>query len=178
MLSHFFSLTQSKIPDKYIYIMACTWDYPLPPLDSSATRLLAHYTFPLQTMAKKYFSKSRTMKENLAPPKSGKGTKVATKIMVSMTEKTWATSNSESLNSSRSVKHCSHFHCRDPQDEKSKGHRCAEVEDSKPRFVDDSHPTILPTNYEHYFHREDQQEDWSELHKEDLQSNGRRWRIE
>jgi len=28
----------------YIYIMACTRDYPLPSLDSSAIRLLAHYT--------------------------------------------------------------------------------------------------------------------------------------
>jgi len=125
-------------------------------------------------MAKKYSSKSCAVKENLAPPKSGKGTKVATKIMASMTEKTRATSNSESLNSSRSIKHCSHFHCRDPQDEESKGCRRAEVEDSKPRFVNDSHPTILPTNYEHYFHKEDQQEDWSEPHKEDLQFNGQR----
>jgi hypothetical protein len=125
-------------------------------------------------MTKRNPPKSRAVKENLAPPKSGKGTKVAAKITASMTGKTRATSNSESLNSSRSVKHCSHFHCRDPQDEESKGRRRAEVEDSKPRFVDDPHPTILPTSYEHYFHREDQQEDWSEPHKEDLQSNGQR----
>jgi len=88
-------------------------------------------------MAKKYSSKSCTAKENLIPPKSGKGTKVAAKIMVSMTEKTQATSNSESLNSARSTKHCSHLHCRNPQNEESKGHRHAEVEDSKLRFVDD-----------------------------------------
>jgi len=81
-------------------------------------------------MAKRYSSKSRAVKENLAPPKSGKGTKVAMKITVSMTEKTQATSNSESLTSSRSTKHCSHFHCRDLQDEKSKGCRHAEVKDS------------------------------------------------
>jgi len=121
-------------------------------------------------MAKKYSSKSHTVKENLVLPKSGKGTKVAAKITVSMTEKSWAISNSESLNSARSAKHCSHLHCRNSQDEESKGCRCAEVEDSKPRFVNDPHPTILPTSYEHYFHREDQQEDWSEPHKKDLQS--------
>jgi len=123
-------------------------------------------------MAKNYSAKSHTVKENLTLLKSGKGTKVAMKITVSMTEKTQATSNSESLNSSRSMKHCSHFYCRDPQDEKSKGCRHAEVKDSKPRFVNDPHPTILSTSYEGYFHREDQQEDWSEPHKEDLQSNG------
>jgi len=118
-------------------------------------------------MTIKYSSKSHTTKENLISPKSGKGTKVAAKIMVSMTEKTRATSNSESLNSARSVKHCSHLYCRNPQDKESKGRRHAEVKDSKPMFVDDLHPTILPTSYEHYFHREDQQEDWSEPHKED-----------
>ena len=109
-------------------------------------------------MAKKYSSKSRTTKENLVLPKSGMGTKVAMKIMVSITEKTQATSNSESLNSARSTKHCSHLYCRNSQDKESKGHRHAEVKDSKLRFVDDPHPTILSTSYEHYFHREDQQE--------------------
>ena len=132
---------------------------------------------PHKPWQKKYSSKSRTMKENLVLPKSGKGTKVAAKIMVSMTDKTRAISNSESLNSARSAKHCSHLHCRNPQDERSKGCRHAEVEDSKSRFVDDLHPTILSTSYQHYFHRKNQQEDWSEPHKEDLQSNGRRWRI-
>jgi len=57
MLSLFFLSDTIKNPWRiYIYIMACTWDYPLPSLDSSATRLLAHYTslhLPLMNHGKK-----------------------------------------------------------------------------------------------------------------------------
>jgi hypothetical protein len=53
-------------------------------------------------MAKKNSNKSSAVKENLAPPKAGKGTKVAAKITVSMTEKARAASKGQSL-ASRSL---------------------------------------------------------------------------